>query len=199
MVEQCVERGRSEQWPARGVRYVAFADLSGGQKDSSALAIAHREDEASVLDLAREWRSPHSPADAVEEMCRTLREFRVVSVHGDRYAAGWATDEFRKYGIRYVPSERPKSQIYLDFLPMLTSRRAVLLEDQRLVNQFATLERRTVRSGRDSVDHMPGAVDDLANAVAGVLTLAATGAAAREAPRSIMVEGASGHYDALSW
>ena len=30
------------------------------------------------------------------------------------------------------------------------------------------LERRTVRSGRDAIDHSPGANDDLANAVAGV-------------------------------
>jgi hypothetical protein len=33
------------------------------------------------------------------------------------------------------------------------------------------LERRTARGGRDSIDHAPGAHDDLANAVAGALTL----------------------------
>jgi hypothetical protein len=35
------------------------------------------------------------------------------------------------------------------------------------------LERRTARSGKDSIDHPPGAHDDVANAVAGVLVLAA--------------------------
>ena len=35
------------------------------------------------------------------------------------------------------------------------------------------LERRTARGGRDSIDHGPGAHDDIANAVAGALVLAA--------------------------
>jgi hypothetical protein len=37
------------------------------------------------------------------------------------------------------------------------------------------LERRTARSGRDSIDHAPGAHDDIANSVAGALLLAASG------------------------
>lgn len=42
-----------------------------------------------------------------------------------------------------------------------------------LVNQLCGLERRTARSGKDSIDHAPGAHDDLANAAAGALTMAA--------------------------
>jgi hypothetical protein len=34
------------------------------------------------------------------------------------------------------------------------------------------LERRTARGGRDSIDHGPGAHDDIANAVAGAIVLA---------------------------
>lgn len=37
-----------------------------------------------------------------------------------------------------------------------------------LVNQLATLERRTSRGGRDVTDHSPGARDDVANVRAGV-------------------------------
>ena len=36
------------------------------------------------------------------------------------------------------------------------------------------LERRTARSGKDSVDHPPGGRDDLANVCCGALTLLAT-------------------------
>ena len=43
-----------------------------------------------------------------------------------------------------------------------------LVDSVRLVNQLASLERRTARGGRDSIDHAPGAHDDVANAVAGV-------------------------------
>ena len=46
---------------------------------------------------------------------------------------------------------------------------AILLDDNRLVSQISQLERRTTRSGRDSIDHMRGAYDDLANAALGAL------------------------------
>jgi hypothetical protein len=44
-----------------------------------------------------------------------------------------------------------------------------LIRRAMVVAQFVGLERRTSRSGRDSVDHAPGAHDDVANAVAGAL------------------------------
>ncbi len=50
-----------------------------------------------------------------------------------------------------------------------------LLDIPRLASQFLALERRTSRAGKDSVDHPPGGHDDVANAVAGALTMA-TGA-----------------------
>jgi hypothetical protein len=40
------------------------------------------------------------------------------------------------------------------------------LDHPRLINQLIGLERRTARGGRDSIDHPPGAHDDLANCVA---------------------------------
>src|SRR5215813_7819439 len=43
----------------------------------------------------------------------------------------------------------------------------------RLVAELCGLERRTAWGGRDSIDHGPGGHDDLANAVAGVLVVAA--------------------------
>src|SRR5262249_45205314 len=48
-----------------------------------------------------------------------------------------------------------------------------LLEHPRLQSQLIGLERRTSRGGRDSIDHAPGAKDDVANAAAGVLVRAA--------------------------
>jgi hypothetical protein len=48
-----------------------------------------------------------------------------------------------------------------------------LLDNRRLISQLHGLERRTARGGKDSIDHGPGAHDDIANAVAGALVLAA--------------------------
>ncbi|OSI65451.1 terminase large subunit domain-containing protein [Bradyrhizobium canariense] len=42
--------------------------------------------------------------------------------------------------------------------------------EQGITNQLCGLERRTARSGKDSIDHAPNGHDDVANAVAGVLT-----------------------------
>jgi hypothetical protein len=50
-----------------------------------------------------------------------------------------------------------------------------LLDDQRLITQLSSLERRTARSGRDSIDHPPGAHDDVGNSVAGVAAALAVG------------------------
>jgi len=43
------------------------------------------------------------------------------------------------------------------------------------VAQLCNLERKTARGGRDSIDHAPNAHDDVANVVAGVASIAATG------------------------
>jgi hypothetical protein len=58
----------------------------------------------------------------------------------------------------------------------INSRMVDLLEDERLFAQIVGLERRTARGGRDSIDHPPGARDDLANSVAGVVASLASSA-----------------------
>src|ERR1700681_2723987 len=80
----------------------------------------------------------------------------------------WCAQAFQKRRIAYTPSEAPKSGLYTDFLPKLNARTIRLVDNARLVNQIAALERRTSRGGKDSIDHPPNAHDDLANVVAGV-------------------------------
>jgi hypothetical protein len=77
--------------------------------------------------------------------------------------------------VTYEQAAKPKSDLYRDLLPAINSRRVDLLDDARLVTQLVSLERRTARGGRDSIDHAPGAHDDLANATAGVVALLASG------------------------
>jgi hypothetical protein len=75
--------------------------------------------------------------------------------------------------MRYTPSTKVKSDLYHELLPLLNAGRVVLPRRDRLLAQLVALERRTARgSGRDSVDHPPGAHDDLANAVAGACAVA---------------------------
>jgi hypothetical protein len=90
-------------------------------------------------------------------------------VTGDSYAAQWVAGAWRKAGIGYFKSELPKSQIYLECLPLFASGLVRLPKSQRLLRELRLLERHTHRSGRDTVDHGRNGHDDHANAVCGVL------------------------------
>ncbi len=158
--------------PTSGLSYVAFVDPSGGSQDSFTLAIAHREGDRMVLDVLRERRPPFSPDDVVREYSAILTSYRCTVVTGDRYGGEWPRERFRSHGIRYLPSERSKSELYGAFLPLVNAGRMELPDDRRLLSQLLGLERRTARGGRESIDHGPGGHDDLANAAAGALVLA---------------------------
>jgi hypothetical protein len=149
--------------------YSAFVDPSGGSADSMTLAIGHRQDDGIVIDIVRERRPPFNPEDVVLEFSAILKSYRISNVTGDRYAGEWPRERFRERGIAYELAAKSKSDLYRDRLPAINSRMVDLLEDARLLAQIVGLERRTARGGRDIIDHAPGAHDDLANAVAGVV------------------------------
>jgi hypothetical protein len=94
-------------------------------------------------------------------------------VQGDHWGGEWPREQFRKHGVQYEPSKKTKSDIYLEFLPLLNSHRVELLDHTRLIAQLTQLERRTARSGHDSIDHPKGAHDDVINSAAGALVMAA--------------------------
>lgn len=172
-LDAAVVEGRRELPPVQGVHYAAFCDPAGGSgKDSMTLAIAHRLDSGIVqLDALREARPPFSPESVTAEFCELLKTYGVMRVTSDRYAGDWPKEQFRKLGgISVDVAEKPKSDLYRDFLPMLMSGQVELLDDPRLLAQMGALERRTGRGGRDVIDHPPGSHshDDRANCVAGV-------------------------------
>jgi hypothetical protein len=104
-----------------------------------------------------------------EEFATLLKSYNISRVTGDAYAGEWPRERLASHGITYDVSTRNKSAIYTEFLPALNGQRVRLLDLPRLTGQLVSLERRTARGGRDSIDHAPGAHDDLANAVCGVL------------------------------
>ena len=166
LVDAAVDYGVTVRPPVPGVRYRAACDPSGGARDSFTLAVAHDEGEVSVLDTLIEVKAPFNPTSAVETMAATLKEYRLSNVTGDRYAAGWVPDAFKKVGVSYLQSDCDRSAAYLDALPLFTAGRVRLLDNPRLVSQFVGLERRTSAVGKDRVDHGPSGHDDLCNSVA---------------------------------
>jgi hypothetical protein len=172
VVESCVEPGMHERPPTRRCRYAAFVDASGGSgSDSMTLAIAHLEDGIPTIDAIRERKPPFSPDDVVSEFAGLMKSYGLSKGEADKWGGDWVGESFRKHLVTITPSARPKSEIYTEVLPLLNAHRCSLLDHQRLVSQLCGLERRTARSGRDSIDHAPGAHDDIANAAAGALLL----------------------------
>jgi hypothetical protein len=72
-------------------------------------------------------------------------------------------------GLQYTVSELIKSELYLEYLPLFTQGLVSLPDHPHLLRELRLLERRTHRSGRDTVDHGRSGSDDYANSVCGVL------------------------------
>jgi len=174
LIERAVEGGRRERAPVNGISYVAFTDPSGGSHDSFTLAIGHEDKGRFVVDMCRGIKPPFSPESIVKEFATLLKNYRCSSVVGDRYSGEWVREAFSKEGIYYQHSDLSKSECYLESLPLFSQGVVDLVDYQPLLAELQQLERRTSRSGRDSVDHPPNGRDDLANSVCGCLALLAS-------------------------
>jgi hypothetical protein len=192
-VRDCIAAGVLARPPRRNAvtsefnEYYAFVDPSGGRTDAMTLAIAHDETRRTkdgklserverdvvVLDAVFAAPAPFKPRRVVWQFAEALKTYGITSVTGDNFAAEWAADEFRRAGIRYHRSRLNRSEIYLNFLPMLTDRSIELLDHGGLVSELTGLQRKVTGAGREAVDHRQGGHDDVANAVAGVATLVA--------------------------
>ena len=130
-----------------------------------------------LLDAILATKPPFSPADTAKEHAEFLKCYGIYGVRGDAYAGEFPRELFAKNGIAYEVSEKNKSELYLELIPMLTSRKVELVDDEKLKTELRRLERRRGRNGKDSIDHPPRGSDDIANAVAGVVWLASNGGA----------------------
>jgi Phage Terminase len=173
-IEACIVPGRSELLPSVHIGpYFGFVDPSGGRADSFTAAVAHvhKDGERLVIDAIRATKPPFDPAVVTKEFSGFLKLYGVTGVFGDNYGGEWPKAEFAKNGINYELSELHKSDLYLNLIPVLCSRKVELLDNEKLKNELRRLERRRGRSGRDTIDHPPRGSDDIANAVAGVIWL----------------------------
>ena len=174
VIAAAVDPGCWERGYVAGKNYVSFADPAGGSgSDSMVMAIAHSEADMAVLDLIREVRPPFSPETVCRDFAEVLKAYNIRRTNGDAYAGTWPAEGFARHGIVYEPNAEPKSRIYERLLPRLNSGQVRLLDNERLKRQIVALERRTSRGSKDSIDHRPGAHDDVCNAAAGALVLAA--------------------------
>ena len=169
----CVDHGLQERLPTFGVDHVGFVDAAGGSgSDSMTMSIAHAEGDLVILDVVREVKPPFSPELTAQEFAALFKTYGITNIEADRWGSEFVVEAFARYGVYCEQSAKPKSEIYRESLPIITSGRARLLDHQKLINQISGLERRTARGGRDSIDHAPAGHDDVANAACGAFVKA---------------------------
>jgi len=190
LIEAAVDPGVLVRPRETGKHYSAFVDAASGVgEDSYCLGVAHRgPNDRVVLDCLREIRPRFDPTSATAELAEVLKSYGLGKVVGDRWALNWVADAFRRHGITYENTERDRSAIYGEALPLFTSGRAGLLDNPRIVAQLANLERKTTATGRDIIGHpeRSGHHDDAANAAAGAMVLASARLQAMIIPDSLM-------------
>lgn len=174
VIDGAIDHSRPLELPPKpGVKYFAFADASAGRHDAFTLCIGHADSESFVADVLRAHRPPFDPGAVAAEYAALAKDYGCHAVTGDAFAGEWVAGAFRDAGVSYMTSPLPKSGLYLEALPWF-NRGAVRIPDMPpLLRELRLLERRTHRSGKDSVDHPRAGSDDLANALCGALYLAA--------------------------
>jgi hypothetical protein len=173
-VEQCVGNYH-ELAPSPNISYFCYVDPAGGSGEGSfAAAITHRDGTQVITDAVREWVPPFQPDKVIADIAGLCKAYNIRTVYGDRFGDSFSAELFRQHNLIYEAIKRSKSDQYSALLPMLNAKRVVLPRHDRLVRQIVGLERQVTRAGHDSIDHAPGARDDIANALAGAAQLAHT-------------------------
>jgi len=171
-LDAVISQGRRELPFIPNMRLFGFCDPSGGKSDDMTLSIAGREPDGRIVQVCvRAKKAPFNPQSCVKEFAETLKAYNLHQVTGDRYSGNWVQEAFLAEGIHYEVCEQNKSQLYLEFLPLIMTQRVVLLDIKEQTVQFRQLERKAGRN-QDIVDHGRGQKDDLSNSCAGSCVLA---------------------------
>ena len=173
VIDQAVSHSRPLELPPReGLRYFAFTDASAGRHDCFTICIAHKErnDKSLPMSFAACVR-PSIAMMSPPTLVSFARDYGCHRITGNSYAPGWVQGSFKRAGIHYIQSELTRSELYLEGLPTFSRGLIEIPNHARLLRELRLLERRTQRSGKDSVDHGSGGSDDFANVLFGAIML----------------------------
>jgi hypothetical protein len=173
LIDAAIDRARPlELAPQDDIAFKCFVDASGGAHDSFTLAISHKRDDGRVIvDVIRGKRAPFDPASVAREFSLLAREYHCGTVTGDCYSAGWVKGAFEANGVEYKQSPLTRSELYLEGLPLFSRGMVSIPDHSQTLREMRLLQRRTAKSGRDSVDHGAGGTDDFVNSLFGSLYL----------------------------
>jgi len=150
LIELATDRSRPPELPPRsGLKYFCFVDASGGRHDHFTVAIGHKDKAGRfICDVLRGWGPPFDPQEVSREIAGLAKEFKCQRVHGDSYSADWIVSAFKACGVKYERSEKTRSELYLEGLPLFSRGLVSLPEHRRLGRELRLLERHVSRAGR---------------------------------------------------
>lgn len=185
-LEAAIDRGLIERAPVPGLRYVLFADNSGGSNDDMVLAGGHAEEGKLILDGVWDQAAkiPFDPTQAIARFAAIAKRYGASRITGDTYGGKFFQAEYARHGISYVVCTLSPSQLYEAMEPALNTGRIRLVNHARLIEQLGAL---TEKGGR--IGHKYGGHDDFANAAAGLCWLLGDAARASWSPDAIQVHG----------
>ncbi len=161
--------GVKVRYPVEGVNYAAACDMSDGSNDDSVLCIGHLDQESRVIaDLIQDQQAsaPFDPLKAVKFFSEILKRYHVSALTLDRFAFNTFTSAFGQHGIGCRLSDLTTHQCYESFGPRLNSGQVVLLDNDKLQNQFLSLVWKGSR-----IDHVANEHDDFSTAAARLTSL----------------------------
>ena len=148
-VRACMSVER-ERLPDRQYRYYGFCDPSGGSNDVVDVGRSTQSWRHRCAGRDQRNKAAIQPRTGCGRVCEAITQLWTTLVYGDRYAGEWCREVFRRHRINYEPSDRPKSDLYRDLLPLINSGGVDLLDHDKMLHQLVSLERRTARGGKDS-------------------------------------------------
>lgn len=169
-----IATGVKVRHPVVGIDYAAACDMSDGSNDDAVLSIGHLDQEQRVItDLIQDQQAgtPFDPLKTVKRFAETLKRYHVANLTLDRFAFNTFSSAFSQHGIGCNLTELTTHQCYEAFGPRLNSGQIVLLDNNKLQNQFLGAVWRGAK-----IDHPNGEHDDFSTAVARLANVLQSGA-----------------------
>jgi hypothetical protein len=153
-------------WEPGWLYRAGFDPAGGAGRDSAALSVVReREGSASEVCFLREWQPPFVSSEMVREASADVTAYHLSAVSGDARGKGPIADMFAKNGIRYCYTTQSTSELYRQLPPLLTGGGVVLLDNERVVRQLASLRTKMGSQGHQTIDHPTKGHDDLCAAM----------------------------------
>jgi hypothetical protein len=162
----CVRRGEGVLPPVEGIHYRAAIDPAF-ERDNFALAIAHREQDAVIVDGVWTWRAGFEVT--LDQVTAVVKEYRLRDVVTDQHAAAAILDGLKRRGLTAVVRDwtnATKYNAYTRLKAALQSRTIELPDDEALVSELLNLEAVPTPSGLTKIAAAGSAHDDRASVLA---------------------------------